>query len=206
MYPESILTADVGGTHTRFAMVTVSDTASWKLTHRLEIGGQLPDFPSMLRAYLARCDLGGIPERAVIAAAGPVVSGKVELTNRSLQISEPELLQFGFARARLINDFAALAFAADVLGPQDLHTIGLRLMELPERRSPSWEPAILSGTAIQSPAAKARSMLIARPEKTSANVLWSASPKTIANRPEVASTPDRGCLKTLSMMPTNATT
>jgi glucokinase len=124
MYPESILTADVGGTHTRFAMVTVSDTASWKLTHRLEIGGQLPDFPSMLRAYLARCDLGSIPGRAVIAAAGPVVSGKVELTNRSLQISEPELLQFGFARARLINDFAALAFAADVLGPQDLHTIG----------------------------------------------------------------------------------
>jgi glucokinase len=124
MYPESILTADVGGTHTRFAMVTISDTASWKLTHRLEIGGQLPDFPSMLRAYLARCDLGSIPGRAVIAAAGPVVSGKVELTNRSLQISEPELLQFGFARARLINDFAALAFAADVLGPQDLRTIG----------------------------------------------------------------------------------
>src|SRR5690349_12729794 len=111
MYPETILTADVGGTHTRFALVTVSDTAPWKLTHRLEVAGQLPDFPSVLRAYLDRSGLDPIPDCTVIAAAGPVASGKVELTNRSLKISEPELLHFGFGRARLINDFASLAFA-----------------------------------------------------------------------------------------------
>ena len=124
MYPQTILAADVGGTHTRFAVVTVSDTSPWKLSHRLDVAGQFPDFPSVLRAYFDRCGLDGIPRGAVIAAAGPVASGKVALTNRSLRISESELLQFGFERARLINDFAALAFAADVLGSEDLRTIG----------------------------------------------------------------------------------
>jgi glucokinase len=124
MYPQTILAADVGGTHIRFASVTISDTAPWKLTHRLDMAGQFPDFSAVLRAYFDRCDLDAIPGGAVIAAAGPVANGKVELTNRSLEISESELLRFGFERARVINDFAALAFAADVLGPQDLRTIG----------------------------------------------------------------------------------
>lgn len=124
MYPHTILAADVGGTHARFAMVAVSDTAPWKLTHRLEVEGQFPDFPALLRVYFDRSGLDEIPDCAVIAAAGPVAGGKVELTNRCLEINEPDLLHFGFERALLINDFSALAFAADVLGPQDLRTIG----------------------------------------------------------------------------------
>lgn len=123
MDPQTILVADVGGTHARFATVSVSATP-WKLTHRLDLEGQFPDFPAALRAYLERSRLDVIPKGVVIAAAGPVASGKVVLTNRSLEISEPELLRFGFERARLINDFAALAFAADVLDTQDLRTIG----------------------------------------------------------------------------------
>lgn len=124
MDPQSVLTADVGGTHIRLAVVTTFGTAPWKLSHRVELAGPFPDFPTVLRAYFDRSALEDIPDGVVIAAAGPVSAGRVRLTNRSLEISEPDLVHFGFERGHLINDFAALAFAADVLGPEDLRSIG----------------------------------------------------------------------------------
>ncbi len=60
----------------------------------------------------------------MLAVAGPVVDGRVSLTNRNWQISESELRSLGFRAAHLINDFAALAYAADRLGAADLRCIG----------------------------------------------------------------------------------
>jgi len=72
-----------------------------------------------------------MPRLIVVAAAGPVAHGSVNLTNRPMQISEADLVRFGFERALLINDFGALAFAADVLAPQDLCSIGPEVAGLP---------------------------------------------------------------------------
>ncbi len=118
-----MLVGDVGGTRTRFATVAVSG-APWVVGHRLELTTEFPDLPSALRAYLDRSGLDAIPDCAVIAAAGPVMDGRVSLTNRTLEIRAADLIHFGFERAKLVNDFAALAFAADMLGPSDLHAVG----------------------------------------------------------------------------------
>jgi glucokinase len=118
-----ILVADVGGTHTRFATVAISGSP-WVVSPRLELTAEFPDLHAMLSAYLDRSGLDAIPDCAVIAVAGPVTAGNVSLTNRALQIRAADLIHFGFERVKIINDFAALAFAADMLGPSDLRTIG----------------------------------------------------------------------------------
>jgi len=120
---DPILVGDVGGTYTRFATVAISGTP-WVVSHRLELTAEFPDLPAALRVYLDRSGLDTIPDCAVIAAAGPVTAGKVNLTNRTLEIRVADLIHFGFEQAKIINDFAALAFATDLLGPGDLHTIG----------------------------------------------------------------------------------
>jgi glucokinase len=60
-----------------------------------------------------------------------VTAGKARLTNRDWEISEKALQEFGFREALLINDFAALAFAIDLLTENDLHRIGPQLAGLP---------------------------------------------------------------------------
>jgi len=48
----------------------------------------------------------------------------VSFTNRNWQLSEEEFTKQGFQRALLINDFAALAFAAAQAQPHELFTLG----------------------------------------------------------------------------------
>jgi glucokinase len=77
-----------------------------------------------LRSYLERTGLTTTPTAVVIAAAGPVRDGVVKLTNRALQVSQSDLRSFGFEKAAVVNDFAALAFATDILAPNELRLIG----------------------------------------------------------------------------------
>jgi glucokinase len=53
-----------------------------------------------------------------------VNAGTARFTNRGWEISEGDLKRFGFRRAVLVNDFEALAFAAEVLVDEDLAIIG----------------------------------------------------------------------------------
>ena len=65
-----------------------------------------------------------LPPIAAIAVAGPVEAGTARFTNRGWNISEQALREIGFKRALLINDFAALALAVDLLEEKQLHAIG----------------------------------------------------------------------------------
>ncbi|MGO8829521.1 MAG: glucokinase [Steroidobacteraceae bacterium] len=123
----SILVGDVGGTHARFAIVDASGDAPWRVRERQDLDQNFPTFSAALHDYFERTSVE-VPAAAAIAVAGPVTAGTASFTNRGWQISEAELKQFGFRHALLINDFAALAIAVDVLEEQDLRSIG------PERR------------------------------------------------------------------------
>jgi len=68
--------------------------------------------------------LAARPDVAAIAVAGPVTDGTAQFTNRGWNIAEDDLKKFGFEHAALVNDFAVLAFAAEVLTDKDLRTIG----------------------------------------------------------------------------------
>lgn len=123
---QDVLVGDVGGTHARFAIVDRS-ASPWRITQRLDLEDPFPAFADALRAYCDRTGLAQLPKAAAIAIAGPVTAGRVALTNRNWRTSEQELQQFGFAHALLLNDFAALAFAASSLEPGALCPIGPEL-------------------------------------------------------------------------------
>jgi glucokinase len=119
-----ILVGDVGGTHARFAVVEPAVAGPWRVLQRLDLEERFATFNEALQSYLDRTGMMSLPRRAAIAVAGPVVAGTARFTNRGWEISEEALRNFGFKRALLINDFAALALAVDVLEEKHLRTIG----------------------------------------------------------------------------------
>jgi glucokinase len=125
-----MLVGDIGGTHARFATVDVSGSSPWRLEHRLDFEIEFPTFEEALRSYIQRSGLASVPSAATIAVAGPVTAGQTKLTNRNWLISEQELRRFGCDAALLINDFVALAFAAETLGAADLRVLGPELKGL----------------------------------------------------------------------------
>jgi glucokinase len=126
-----ILAGDVGGTHARFAVVEPSDAGPWRILHRLDLAERFATFNDAVRCYLERSGLTPLPRLAAIAVAGPVEGGSVRFTNRGWDISEQALREIGFERALLINDFAALALAVDLLDEKHLHLIGPQVKGLP---------------------------------------------------------------------------
>jgi glucokinase len=119
-----ILVGDVGGTHARFAVVDASGPPPWRIQDRQDLAEAFPSFIDALKSYFARTAANSKPAVAAIAVAGPVNAGTARFTNRGWEISENDLRQFGFEQAILVNDFEALAFAAEVLVDQDLAVIG----------------------------------------------------------------------------------
>ena len=121
---EMMLVGDIGGTNARFATVDVSKPLPWRLENRQDFAAAIPTFEEALKLYVALAGLAQVPRAATIAVAGPVTGGQARLTNRDWVISEDALRRFGCGTALLINDFIALAFAVETLGPADLRLLG----------------------------------------------------------------------------------
>ena len=60
----------------------------------------------------------------VIAVAGPVTDGAIDLTNSPWQVSESELSTLGLSPVKLINDFEALAWGAPIVPEDQLESLG----------------------------------------------------------------------------------
>lgn len=119
-----VLVADVGGTHVRFALVDTSAAdALVDGSTRRYWAADFASFADAVRRFLD--ESGAHPRSAVIAAAGLRIDGEVRLTNLPWIISRREIERdFGFVRASLINDFAAMALCIPLLRPADLRLIG----------------------------------------------------------------------------------
>ncbi len=117
------LVGDVGGTNVRFA---VADRAGGRPRLHDPRGFEregLPTLEAAIDRYLADWT-GERPTGAVIAVAGPVSNGAADLTNGEWDMSETALRAHGFASARLINDYTALALSLRWLEGDDLALIG----------------------------------------------------------------------------------
>jgi glucokinase len=115
-----VLVADIGGTTTRFALARPSEP----LQHMSVI---VNDTAPTLEAAIARYlhDTGSRPHAAVLAVAGPIMGDEVALTHRAWRFRTSELkAKFGFARAEVLNDFEALAWALTGIRPCDTRPIG----------------------------------------------------------------------------------
>lgn len=113
------LVGDIGGTNARFALFGSGRPESRRVY-------QCADFAEArlaIEAYLAEIR-SPRPRHIALAVAGPVFEGSIAFTNNGWQISERELLESGFERARLVNDFAALAIAIDNVPLEELLWLG----------------------------------------------------------------------------------
>jgi glucokinase len=118
------LVGDIGGTNARFAWIDLRYPASGPqgaLDLRARDHATVQD---AIAAYLEQAGLEGRPAHAVLAVAGPVENGSIRFTNMDWTFSEADLVATGFASARLINDFAALAHAAANLSAEATRSIG----------------------------------------------------------------------------------
>ncbi|MEO1041946.1 MAG: glucokinase [Pseudomonadota bacterium] len=103
-----LLVGDVGGTNARFAVAAADGTLSDLM--RLEVR----DFAASddaLAHYLE--SLSDQPSELCIASAGRRTGDRVTLTNAHWSLAEGTLRRrFGFTKAKLVNDFEALAMGA----------------------------------------------------------------------------------------------
>jgi glucokinase len=120
----AVLVGDVGGTHARFGIVHPG-TPPMRVQSRADLpADDFPSFDAALDAYISQIGRDACPSSVAIGVAGPVTRGAVDFTNRDWHASEANLRRMGFARALLINDFAAVSFSLAALGADDLRTIG----------------------------------------------------------------------------------
>jgi glucokinase len=113
--------ADIGATNARFALLEHGQPID---TTRYAVA----DYASPVeaaRAFLAGPAAGHTPQMAVIAAAGPVVNGRVTMTNAAWTVDAERIRNgLGLPAVHVINDFEALGWALPDLRPADLFDIG----------------------------------------------------------------------------------
>ncbi|MFN7133546.1 MAG: glucokinase [Myxococcales bacterium] len=109
-----LLAGDVGGTKTILALVE-NDRVLRRHTYP---SGDFPALEPMIETFLG--DDRGTVARACFGVAGPVVDDLCRATNLPWVIDARELeRRLGFSRARLVNDFHALAIGIGALGPAE---------------------------------------------------------------------------------------
>ncbi|WP_339931139.1 glucokinase [uncultured Brevundimonas sp.] len=122
MSPPTLLVGDVGGTNARFATVHLVDGCP--VLDRVESfpATRFPTLLAAVAAFIEGCTIK--PSGGVIAVAGPVTNGEIDLTNSPWRVSERELADLGLNPIRLINDFVAQAWGAPIMPPDQLASLG----------------------------------------------------------------------------------
>lgn len=118
-----VLLGDVGGTHTRIAVL--DEGAALRHVDVID-NGQFPDLLAVLDTYMRDRAAALAPiRRAVLAVASPVTGDELHLTNLDWRISVSRLkAALALRELRVVNDFAALARAVPVIPAEHLIAIG----------------------------------------------------------------------------------
>lgn len=115
-----LLAGDIGGTHTRLALFAPDGAPG---PERTFLNRDLTDLASGAHALL---EAAGSPRviAAALAIAGPVLDGRVQMTNLDWVLDERELGEtLGGARVRLLNDLEAAAYGVLGLPPEELRAL-----------------------------------------------------------------------------------
>jgi glucokinase len=123
---KQIVTADIGGTHARFAVATIGDAAGIELGRAVTL--KTGEFVSFERAWDAfERHIGTkLPGDLSLAVAGPVTSDGFSLTNNHWQIHPEQIVsQLKLNSIMVINDFVAVAHAVSAINEEMfLHIAG----------------------------------------------------------------------------------
>jgi glucokinase len=112
------LIGDIGGTNARFALTDLASPQPQTLQEQT-LGDT--DFHSLQEAAQHYLDATGAdPRSAVLAVASPISGDEITLTNRDWSFRRGELERaLGLDDLRIVNDFAAIAWAAPHLAADD---------------------------------------------------------------------------------------
>jgi glucokinase len=121
-WDRTLLVGDVGGTNARFAIAHMVNGKPVLEHHESFPAERYPTFLEGVKAFIDGCEVK--PTGGVIAVAGPVTDGEIDLTNSPWRVSETELGTLGLKPVRLINDFEALAWGAPVVPQAELASLG----------------------------------------------------------------------------------
>lgn len=121
-WDKTLLVGDVGGTNARFAIAHMVNGKPVLEHHESFPAERYPTFLEGVKAFIDGCEVK--PTGGVIAVAGPVTDGEIDLTNSPWRVSEAELGTLGLDPVRLINDFEALAWGAPVVPQAELASLG----------------------------------------------------------------------------------
>jgi len=113
-----LIVGDIGGTTTRLALVS-SETGPRTFVAEQEFrSADYKGLQPIVEVFLANC--GGSATSACFDVAGPVVGGRVHLTNLLWDLDEAELCKsLKLERVTLLNDLQAIAHAIPSLLPEE---------------------------------------------------------------------------------------
>jgi len=116
------LAGDVGATKTILAVFSPEAGPRAPLAEATFRSAHYPGLEALTSEFLAQVRLP--VERAVFAVAGPVVAGRVKVTNLPWVADEKRIRDaLGLPSVRLLNDLEAIAYAVPTLQPSDLYTL-----------------------------------------------------------------------------------
>ncbi|HEU0277422.1 MAG TPA: glucokinase [Rhodanobacteraceae bacterium] len=112
------LIGDIGGTNARFALTDLAAAEPQILEEHTYSDAEVASLSDAANRYLK---LKGVhPKCAALAVASPIEGDAIRLTNRGWSSTRGELQsRIGLDRLQLINDFAAIAWAAPFLKAGD---------------------------------------------------------------------------------------
>jgi glucokinase len=119
-----LLAGDIGGTKTHLGIYAERDNLRAPLRQATFPSADYPDLQTLVSAFLAQTQTR--VERACFGVAGPVVAGRVSVTNLPWMLDEQQLqTALHIPTIKLINDLTALSSAVPALGPDDLCTLNV---------------------------------------------------------------------------------
>jgi glucokinase len=123
MADKTLLIGDIGGTNARFAIANpecpgFSDAMTLQCADYASADDAIRHYLDVLMA--------APPDVICLAVAGPVINGKVQVTNNHWTLSAADTAaDFSISNVQLLNDFEAVAFSIPQLQAGDTEVIGL---------------------------------------------------------------------------------
>lgn len=118
-----VLAGDLGGTKTNLCFFRATDDKLEALESKKYPSDDFPSCIDVLKQFLADTQQSKV-DRICLGVAGPVLNGKVELTNIGWSLDTEEMkTALNVEKAALINDLEATAYGLAGLGPEDFITI-----------------------------------------------------------------------------------
>jgi len=123
-----LLAGDIGATNTRLAIYAIHGDLRTPMRAASFMGNEYAGLVEILQEFLPTG--GEAVQAACFGVAGPVVEGRVRLTNLPWVVDAAELMdKYGWQGVWLLNDLQAIANSVPLLGGHELQTLKAGVQE-----------------------------------------------------------------------------